>query len=319
MLQTAKQIYNRLNQAKKVLIIPHQHPDGDALGGAGALKDWLISTGKPVEVFCVTPVSQRWHFIPHAIDVSTENHHFHSSDVDTIVVLDSGDLRYAGVAEHLIGHPAHIINIDHHVTNEKYGHTNMVMATASATSEILFYFFKHNSIHVTPTMATALLTGIITDTDNFTNGATTTASLIVSGELLRHGGNLNLINTHYVRNKTLNSLRLWGTALSRLTKDDNSGITYTFITQKDLSDNHVGENEVEGIANFLNNLEGSKISLILKETTDGKIKGSLRTTMEGVDVSAIAKRLGGGGHKKAAGFTVDGTIETALKLILTEE
>jgi len=319
MLQAAKQIYQRLNQAKKVLIIPHQHPDGDALGSAGALKDWLITNGTPVEVFCATTASARWHFIPHAINVSTDSQHFQNKEIDTVVVLDSGDLRYAGVDKLLAGHGAQIINIDHHATNEKYGHTNMVMTTASATCEILFYFFKHNGIRVSPTMATALLTGIITDTDNFTNGATTTAALLVAGELLRHGGNLNLINTHYVRNKTLNSLKLWGVALSRLVKDENTGITHTFVKQSDLVENNVGESEVDGIANFLNNLDGSKISLVLKETTDGKIKGSLRTTVEGVDVAEIAKRLGGGGHKKAAGFTVDGTVEDALKMVLTKK
>lgn len=318
MLQTAKLIYQHLNQAKKVIIIPHQNPDGDALGSAGALKDWLITNGISVEVFCATPASVRWHFVPHAEKVSTVEQLFKDDEVDTIVVLDSGDLRYAGVDKHVSGHSAHIINIDHHATNEKYGHTNMVMTTASATCEILFYFFKHNNIHVNPTMATALLTGIITDTDNFTNSATTTAAMLVAGELLRHGGNLNLINTHYVRNKTLNTLKLWGVALSRLAKDENTGITYTFITQQDLVDNHVSENEVDGISNFLNNLEGNKISLVLKETTDGKIKGSFRTALDDMDVSAIAKKLGGGGHKKAAGFAVAGTIDDVLKIILTK-
>ena len=165
-------------------------------------------------------------------------------------------------------------------------------------------------------MSTALLTGIITDTGNFTNSATTPSAMLVASELLRTGGNLNVINQNTVYNQTLGSLKLWGTALSRLTRHDDQNITYTYITQKDLMECDVNDNETEGIANFLNNLDGGNISMILKETKDGQIKGSLRTTSDQHDVSSMAKQLGGGGHKKAAGFTVGGTIEEILKKIL---
>lgn len=93
-------------------------------------------------------------------------------------------------------------------------------------------------------------------------------------------------------------------------------MVYTFITQKDLTTHQISESDSEGIANFLNNLDEGKMALILKETQDGKIKGSFRTTKDDVDVSALAKKLGGGGHKKAAGFTTSGTIKEILEKII---
>ena len=316
MKQISQQIYQHLLNAKKILIIPHQHPDGDALGSMGALKESLNNANKEVAVFCSTLVMPKYNFVPHAQNVSQDTSHFKNHDIDTIVVLDSGDLRYAGVEQFIKNHPATIINIDHHPTNERYGHINLVIPTASSTAEIVFYLLRHNHIPLTRTMATCLLTGIITDTGNFTNSATTPSAMLVASELLRVGGNLNIINQNTVRNQSVGSLKLWGAALSRLSHHEDKKITYTYITQNDLKEMGVAENETDGIANFLNNLDGGQISLILKETADGKIKGSFRTTNDQHDVSALAKSLGGGGHKKAAGFTASGTIEEVLKKIL---
>jgi phosphoesterase RecJ-like protein len=161
------------------------------------------------------------------------------------------------------------------------------------------------------------LTGFITDTDSFTNAATSADAMAASGELLRHGGNLHQITGSTIKNKTIPSLKLWGIALSRLQKNEPLNLTYTYITQQDLKDNQANDGELEGIANLLNNLEDTHIAMVLKETTDKKIKGSLRTTRSDVDVTEIAKKMGGGGHKKAAGFVVEGTIEDVLKKIFT--
>jgi len=102
----------------------------------------------------------------------------------------------------------------------------------------------------------------------------------------------------------------------RLTKKENSDMAYTYLTIKDLTQYGINDDDVEGISNFLNKLDGAKVSLFIKETADGKIKGSFRTTNDDVDVSALAKKMGGGGHKKAAGFTTDGTIENVVNKII---
>lgn len=302
--------------ATKIMIIPHQHPDGDCLGSASALKEYLDTIDKDAVIFCATPAHPKYHFLPQVKSIATDPAHFDDSAIDTIVVFDSGDLRYAGVSDHLREHRATIINIDHHPTNEKYGAINLVVPHASSTAEIVYNFFRHNQITISAKIATALLTGIITDTDNFTNGATSASALLCAGELLRAGGNLGRINRLLQKNKSLSVLRLWGVALSRLAKDEKSDITHTYLTQQDFIALQANDSEADGIANFLNNLDGAKTTLMLRETADGKTKGSLRTTLDDIDVSAIAKRLGGGGHKKAAGFTTDAAITETLKKVL---
>ena len=119
-----------------------------------------------------------------------------------------------------------------------------------------------------------------------------------------------------VQNKSIDIIKLWGVILSRLNKKEEIDMAYTYLTIKDLVKYGIDDDDVEGISNFLNKLDGAKISLFIKETADGKVKGSFRTTHEDVDVSALAKKLGGGGHKKAAGFTADGTIENVVNRII---
>ncbi len=317
MKHLAQSINHRLCAAKKVLIVPHQHPDADALGSAAALYEYLKQTGITADIFCVTAPNEKLHFIPHSDRVVTDRTAWQDREVDTVVVVDAGDLRYAGIADLVKGHRAEIIVIDHHITNERYGHFNLVVPTASSTAEILYHFFQHNHIPINERMATALLAGLTTDTGNFTNSATSARAFAIGGELVRSGGNLNRVTEATIKNKPIAALQLWGRALSRLTTDETSGITHTYLTQADFTDCGVPDNESEGVANFLNNLESSPIALILKETTDGAVKGSFRTTRDDVDVASLAKQLGGGGHKKAAGFTITGTIPEVLQKILT--
>ena len=316
MHKIALQIHEKIKSAKSILLIPHQNADGDALGSVCGLFEYLLSTGIETRIFCLTPVSPRFAFLKHTEKITTDQNIFLDKNVDLIIVVDSGDLEYAGILSLVKNHAATIVNIDHHPTNKQFGHHNLVITTASSTSEIIYHFLRQLHARLNHRLATALLTGIITDTDNFTNSASSESAMAAAGDLIRHGGNLNLINTYTVRNKSVNLLHLWGEVLNRLDKHVQLDMVYTYITQADLNKHQVNENESEGIANFLNNLDEGKMALILKETSDGKIKGSFRTTKDDVDVSALAKKMGGGGHKKAAGFSVVGTINEVLEKIL---
>ncbi len=317
MQNVMRTIHAHIQKCRKVIIIPHQNPDGDAIGSATAFLEYVSALGKPAVIFCVTNLTDKLQFVPNSHHLTSDPVIFDDPQVDTIVVLDSGDLRYAGVDKFVAKHPATIINIDHHNTNEHYGHHNLVIPTAASTTEILYHFFYHNNIKVNQRMATSLLTGLTTDTGNFTNSATSATAMSVGSELIRSGGNLRIVTDGTVKNKSVEALKLWGKVLSRLTTDERTGITYTYMTQADLAEHGVADNESEGIANFLNNLDNTKIAMILKEMPDGRIKGSFRTTRDDVDVSAIAKKLNGGGHKKAAGFALEGDIQTALQKILS--
>lgn len=304
--------------AGQVLVVTHPNPDEDTFGSALAMAEYLHEQNRDVSIFCSTPISQKLRYLPNHPTVTQDISAFRVPALDTIVFVDCGDPRYAGVAEAVKNHPATIINFDHHATNEMFGRHNMVIKNAAATAEILFMFFEYNRLTISRHMATNLLAGIISDTDNFTNAATTPSAMAVAGELVRRGANFKLINFFTQKDKTLDLLRLWGTALSRLTKNEEIGLVYTYLKKNDFDDNDLKDGEGgEGLADFMNTLDDAKITLILKEIEDGKVKGSFRTVHDDVDVSAMAKKFGGGGHKKAAGFTADGPIEAVIEKILT--
>ena len=232
-------------------------------------------------------------------------------------MLDSGDLKYAGVA-HFIDELTHdfiIVNIDHHNTNNNFGDHNLVINKAAATAEILYYFFKYNNITIDKNMALSLLTGLITDTENFTNSGTTPNSLKIAAELIHLGANFNQLKTWFIKDKTIAALKLWGVALARLAKNEEHNVAYTYITRNDFKELAVDEAESEGVSNFLNNLGEGKAALLLKELGTGKVKGSLRTTRDDFNAAQLAKNFGGGGHQKAAGFTAEGTIDSVLEKV----
>ncbi len=317
MIDTAQQIHKQLTNATGIVIVPHPHPDGDALGSASAIFEYLNKHNREAIIYCSTPINARLRFLPNFPPISPDEKIFSENKIDTIVVLDSGDLRYAGIAEIVKNHSAKIINIDHHSTNEHFGHHNFVLTEAASTTEIIFQYFELINEEVSPNMATNLLAGLISDTDSFTNSATGPKTLAIAGELVRRGANYKLVSFHTYKDKSLAILKLWGAALSRLVKNEKLNLAYTYLKQDDFQSVGLSENDGDGLANFMNNIDGPKITLVLKETAEGKIKGSFRTTEEGIDVSRLAKQLGGGGHKKAAGFTADGTIESVISAILT--
>ena len=303
----AKQIHNEILQAKKILLVPHQNPDGDAHGSVSCFSHYLNSINKPHSIFCLTESTPKLNSLPHLVDIPTDDSVWQDDSHDLILVVDSGDLKYAGIYNYIkkLKHDPLIINIDHHPTNNYFGHINLVVEKSSSTTEIIYGFLKYNNIKIDKNMAASLLTGLITDTENFTNPGTTTNSLKVASDLIKKGANFNTIKTWFLRDKTFASLKLWGVVFSRLEKHEKHEIVYTYITKRDLEENEASESEAEGIANFMNNLGDGKASLILKERTGGSVKGSLRTTSDNFDVSEIAKALGGGGHKKASGFTLE--------------
>lgn len=309
MTEIAQQISERLRQARRVLLIPGTNPDGDSLGSACAMFIYLKRQDIPAEIFCPTPVPSNLQFLPHADRITNDERAFEGADV--VVVFDSGDLRYAGLADRIPQMPARpfIINIDHHVSNEYFGDLNLVEKDAAATTEVLYELLTTIGVSPDPDMATCLLIGILTDTDYFSNTAATANAMAIASELITCGARLHAIREHTLNNKPVALLKLWGITLARLYYQPAHRSAITYVFQKDYEHFGLDEADVYGIANFLNRLGEGSYSLFLKETADGHVKGSLRTTRDDVDVSEIAKRFGGGGHQKAAGFKVPGRLQ----------
>lgn len=305
------QIRDHLAGAQKVLIVAHQKPDGDTLGASLAIAHYLEHHDTPHVCFCIDKVPGHFAFMPDVHKFTDDQDELRRHDFDVICIVDSGDLSYAGVEgllPELTDDKTVLINIDHHPTNTRFGHCNVVHDGASSTAEMVYHFLDILRHPISPAIATCLLTGILTDTGMFSNLATTPSSLDAASKLMGHGARINDIMRHTMRNLSLTNLQLWGRALSRLKEDPKTGIVSTAITYADFEELGVTDRSTEGVANFLNHLGNAKMVIVYKEYEKGKIKASLRTTHPDVDVSTYAQRFGGGGHKKASGYAIDGEL-----------
>jgi len=298
-----------VDQAGSILIITHQKPDGDGLGAISALAFYLTSQRKNYQLFCKDSVPETSQFLPLIYQVTSDQSVFEKK-FEVIILLDSGDLEYAGVEQIIKGlnYKFILINIDHHITNRGYGDLNLVLPEKSSTSEIIYGLFRHWQFPLSKEVATALLNGIIFDTGAFSNAATSLSALEIASHLLNMGARHKEINEYQLKNKSLGLLKLWGRAFERLTFNEKYNLAFTVITQKDILECQAPDEATEGIANFLNELSGAKVVMVLKESQNGIIRGSFRTTYDDVDVGEMAKRLGGGGHRKASGFSIIGKL-----------
>ena len=320
MHRIATQIYNHILDNDGFILVPHQGPDGDALGSVSALALFLHDLGKTFTIYCKTDAPHAFDFLPYIDELHSDESIWDDPRYTTVINVDTGDLTYAGIDSFIEQkqEKPYIINIDHHASNKEYGDLNLVITHASSTTEILYSFFKQNDALVTAHMATALLTGLITDTGNFSNGGTSRNALRVASELISHGANLTRIRNAVLKNKSVGALKFWGTVLSRLQIHTDSQIAYTYYTIQDLATCNVDPEEAEGIANLLNYLNEGKAAMVVKEETQDEVKVSLRTTHDDVDVSAIAIHFGGGGHRKAAGFSIEKPAQEAITHIFDQ-
>lgn len=301
-------IYGEVLAARHPLLVAHAKPDGDALGAVLAFGRFLESRGRLHTRFCIDPVPPEYAFMPGVERMIHDEAAVRAARPDLAVIFDSGDLAYAGVERLLseLGDPP-IINIDHHGTNRAFGRTNVVVPEASSTAEIVHRFFSANQIDVDREMATCLLTGICFDTFNFSNPGTSAAALGLGAELLRRGARFSAVQKYLLQNKSVTTLRLWGVVLSRLTWNAKYGVAATVIRQDDLLAAGADEEAIKGISNFLNNVLNVPTVLVLTELPGGFVRGSFRTTGE-LDVAKISRAFGGGGHRKAAGFTIKASV-----------
>lgn len=316
MIERFNELKDAIASRSTFALVCHRRPDGDAIGSLLAFARYLAAQGKEARCYSIDGVPPSLQFLPDIDKVGKELDAFWQS-AEMIVVLDCGDISMIGFGDEAVAGRM-VCSIDHHVSNPGYGDLPIIDPRAAATGEILWRYFAHVGYVPDRAAATELLTAIYTDTDAFSNLGTTPASLESAGELLALGANFKEITARTLHNRSIASLKLWGRALARLRYDAGKQIAVTVITKDDLAECQATAEDTEGVANLLNHLADVKMAMVLRELDDGTIKGSLRTTHELIDVSKIAKLLGGGGHMKAAGFTIQGKIvetENGWKII----
>jgi len=312
-LDAFDQAKNLILSARRILIISHKNPDADAVGANLALREAMERIGKTVDSACVDPPPENCEFLPKTDSYLCE---IDPSQYDLICSVDCGGHKLLGFHEK---HPelldrdkVTLINFDHHTSNDFFGAVNIVMDQTPSTCFILYLFFNYCGWRISPSMATAMLHGLYFDTGSFMHSNTDPDTLRIAGRLKAIGGEHRPCVKALFHHTKLNQLRLWGRVLSRLHFNEK-GAVVSAVKESDYQSTGCKFEDLSGLINYLNQVPEAKFTMLLTEDMRGNIKGSLRTQRDDINLSEIAGLFGGGGHKKAAGFTVPGRLLSKTK------
>lgn len=314
-MHQASKIKEYLEKNQNILILLHQSPDGDTISSSLALATYFRRMGKKVDLAVNDDIPKIFEFLIKEEEIKKD---FLLGDYDLIFAVDCGDAMRTGFPVRLekISATKPLINIDHHIRNNlhKIAKLNIVDETASATAEIIYEILKELKAKIDSKIATFILAGIYYDTGGFQHSNVTGRTLSIVSECISCGGRISLVSKNISSSKKTAGLRLWGLALRRMVVKKN-GIVFTYLSKKDLLEVGAQAEDASGIVNLINTVPQSRVALLLIETPDGKIKASLRTEEDKVDVSKLARIFKGGGHRKAAGFTIEESLESLVAKI----
>jgi bifunctional oligoribonuclease and PAP phosphatase NrnA len=321
-LATAREaVIEELRMGDKFLLTTHENPDGDALGSLVAMHEILNLMGKDNVMFMSAeefPLPYEYRELPLG-DVS----HDLPADAEarTIVFLDCGNIDRMPVT-FLRREGAHILNVDHHHDNTQFGTVNLVVGTASCTAEIIYELTKDLGIELTPAIAEALYVALVTDTGKFQYENTTSSAHRMAAELIDLGVDVHGIFRRLYENIPVPKLELLARVLGRIERYDDGRLTVSYIERADYEQTGADENYSEGIVDHIRSVEGTMVAALvreqLKEGREGISKVSLRAASDLVDVSVIARKQGGGGHRQAAGFSTSKSGRELIDFLRTE-
>jgi len=289
------------------LLLCHEKPDGDALGCVLGAAHVLQQLGKTFTLVNDDPIPQRFHFLPMS-DRFLETDEV-EQQFDVVIALDCGDRRRLGRAEKLLAPGARLLNIDHHITNDYFGTDNLVDLEAAATCQIVYKIAQELGLQLDVATGTCLYTGLATDTGCFRYSNTTEEVLMIAAALLRVGVTPYEIVDQAMETMTWPQVVLIRESLSTLERDETGQVAWVTIPRTVLERIEGSDDDSDGIVNYPRNIQGVEVGILFREAkVPGKVKVSLRSKYH-IDVGAIAVELGGGGHARAAGATVEGELE----------
>ena len=299
-----------IRDARRVIVITHVAPDGDAIGsllGLGWALRWL---GKEYTLACADPVPRRFTYLPGSEAIVTGP----QGKYDLVISLDCADLERLGTAydESLAGLP--VINVDHHVTNTHFGTVNWVDTEAASAAEMVLELVESLGVPLDSDLALCLLNGIVTDTRGFRIPHTPLRTMRAALKLMEAGAELPKVTDHVFNRRPFSDIRLWARVLNDIQLDGR--IIWSQITQAMRRECAFSEKGDAGLVNFLGTTAEADVAIMFIEEDDGRIKVEMRA-VPGVDVSAVALRLGGGGHPQAAGCTLDSDLDEVREKVLT--
>jgi phosphoesterase RecJ-like protein len=315
-----QQAVNLIKSSNNILILTHKNPDGDAVGSVLGLAQALENIGKNVKCFSKDVIPDVFKFLPNVSKIKNQTI---PEKYDLVILLDCALFDRTGLTD--IKETAssfdRLLIIDHHPKSETecdhYEKCIFVIDAKVSSSAVLVYeLLKNADIEITKDIANCLLTGIFTDTGGFQHSNTDPQSLEAAAEFMKKGSRVDKIAKNIFNSKSMAAIKLWGIALSRIKTDPKTGMAVSYVSRKDIEDFGAKEDDLSGLVNVINTVSDAKFSLLLTEFEDCKIKGSLRSEeYKGIDVSRIARSLGGGGHKLASGFEMNGDLRNNVARI----
>jgi len=314
-------VLRELRNAKKLVLVTHENPDGDALGSLIAMQEILTAQGADSVMYVGPdefPLPYEYRFLTLAGLVSMV-----PDDLEerTVVFLDCGNIDRNPV-QAVKREEAHILNIDHHHDNTYFGTVNHVVPEASCTAEIVWDLMKGLGVELTPTIAEALYVGLVTDTGKFMYENTGRRAHEMAADLIEAGVDVHSIYRRIYEGIPYGKLALLARGLAKVERYDGGRLTLTRLSVEDFAQAGAEENYSEGVIDHLRSVEGTAVAALvrdrLSEDHRGTRKVSLRSSDDRIDVSRIARVQGGGGHRQAAGFNTSLTWEELVEFLRGE-
>jgi phosphoesterase RecJ-like protein len=302
---TRERVLERIREDDRFVLAAHERPDGDALGSLVGMQGLLSALGKDSVMFIAPddlplPLEYRFFALDGLIQAPP-------ADVAerTVVFLDCGNIDRNSAS--VLHDGKHLLNIDHHHDNTRFGTLDHVVPDASCTAEIVWDLMRGLAVRPTPAVAEALYVGLITDTGRFMYENTGPRAHEMAADLIAGGVDVQAVYRRLYEETPEGKLALLGLALSQVHRFDDGELTIASLSAADFAKADAEESYSEGIIDHLRAVQGTKLAALVRELTSGERKGqykvSLRATDDDVDVSMIARAQGGGGHRRAAGFS----------------
>ena len=313
-------VADALRSNDRFLLVTHENPDGDALGWLLATKLALDSLGKDSEMYLYgdAPLPKEYGFMPLE---GVRREPPEDAGERILVALDCANEQRIGPDLTLIEDAPLTLDIDHHHDNSRFGDVNLVVGDASSTGEVLRDVFGELGVELTPEIAEALYIAVVTDTGRFQYTNTTPKALRLAAELVEAGADVHRVFQGVYESVEFAKLKLLGRALDRAQVYEGGRLVVSHLLRSDFTDLNVAEAFSEGIIDYLRAVEGAEMAALIREPPrrDGPTRRvSLRASNDELDVSAIARKSDGGGHRQAAGFSSDRSVEEITDSIHSE-
>lgn len=311
-LKASKQF---IEQHDQFLVVSHVMPDGDAASSTCAVGLLLQALNKQYTMINEHSLPRKLSYLPGFDDIQVYSEATFPHVFDAVIAVDCADYSRIGKVSSLFAADVQLLNIDHHATNNHYGQVNLIHTEAASTTEVLFDLIEYMALKWTPQLAECIYTGLLTDTGGFRYANTTAKVMHVASQLIKLGVDAHVLADHLLERTSLAHVQILGKALSRLSFSEHNQLSWLSVTLEDMEVTSSSNEDLEGIVNYPRNIDGVEVGIFFKELVNNEVKVSLRSTGK-VDVASFAQQFGGGGHRLAAGITMQGALNDVIERVV---